>query len=308
MNSKTPDFKLDAPPEFSAKIASIFAQLGDIEKKRNESLQSRDHGASNVQKEDPAVLRDEEFAIPRSKLQLDRRNSFSPSASACLRRKPPFEFRRPKIPPPSRPRVPDHKLHPEKWTKYSLASVDDSHMSDGANTAAALAYLRQQERKSQGQALWDEDAQLLDLRAKVMFHGKKKTNERLRPKFLLSDQPGASDMQQQNNEAGADTNRTNFGTKVRTLVEKRANDNRKIALSHLQDMDDGDGDDVEMKSDENASKSAADRISDQGCSDANSDGKPKPKKFKRAVRQRSETDHPSEDVVPAGDEEAHKGC
>lgn len=65
-------------------------------------------GVASIQKEDPSVLRDDEFAIPRSKLQLDRRNSFSPCSSEAPRRRPPFEFRRPKVPAP-RAKVPDHK-------------------------------------------------------------------------------------------------------------------------------------------------------------------------------------------------------
>lgn len=51
-------------------------------------------------------------------------------------------FVKPEIPPwriIAKHRAPDFKLHPHKWTKYSLADVND--MNDKSNTAAALAFL-----------------------------------------------------------------------------------------------------------------------------------------------------------------------
>lgn len=194
--------------------------------------------------------------------------------------------------------ISDCRIHPENWTKYSLASVNDSDMSDGANTAAALSYLRQQERRSQGQALWDEDAQLLDLRAKVMFHGKKRT-ERLRPKFLSDGVSGVSSSQNaQANEAAAA--RPNFGNEVRTLVENRANDHREIALSHLRDEDDDDA----MKVDGNThpTSTADDSVFEEESSGSGREGQPRPKKFKRTMRPRSGSERRDEDLDGAGDE------
>lgn len=60
-------------------------------------------------------------------------------------------FVKPEIPPwriIEKHRAPDFKLHPHKWTKYSLADVNE--MNDKSNAAAAFAFIKEmQTRKSQ---------------------------------------------------------------------------------------------------------------------------------------------------------------
>lgn len=53
-------------------------------------------------------------------------------------------FAKPEIPPwriLAKHRTPDFKLHPHKWTKYSLADVNE--MNDKSNAAAAFAFLQE---------------------------------------------------------------------------------------------------------------------------------------------------------------------
>lgn len=57
-------------------------------------------------------------------------------------------FVKPEIPPlriVAKRRVPDFKLHPHKWTKYSLADVND--MNDKSNAAAAFAFLEEMQTR-----------------------------------------------------------------------------------------------------------------------------------------------------------------
>jgi hypothetical protein len=43
-------------------------------------------------------------------------------------------------------KVPDFKVHPEKWVKYSLADVTTEQMSEKGNTRAAMEFLSQQNK------------------------------------------------------------------------------------------------------------------------------------------------------------------
>lgn len=70
-------------------------------------------------------------------------------------------FVKPEIPPwriIEKHRAPDFKLHPHKWTKYSLADVND--MNDKSNAAAAFAFIREmQTRKMGGDQCEGDDAE-----------------------------------------------------------------------------------------------------------------------------------------------------
>lgn len=75
-------------------------------------------------------------------------------------------FVKPEIPPWRiivKHRAPDFKLHPHKWTKYSLADVNE--MNDKSNAAAAFAFLKEmQTRKSS-----DDDGRGGDEEKKIVF-------------------------------------------------------------------------------------------------------------------------------------------
>lgn len=60
-------------------------------------------------------------------------------------------FVKPEIPPwriIEKHRAPDFKLHPHKWTKYSLADVNE--MNDKSNAAAAFAFLKEMQTRRCG--------------------------------------------------------------------------------------------------------------------------------------------------------------
>lgn len=48
--------------------------------------------------------------------------------------------------------TPDYKVHPERWTCYSLDSVPDEDMSEASNKAAALDYLRERRLRREQQS------------------------------------------------------------------------------------------------------------------------------------------------------------
>lgn len=72
-------------------------------------------------------------------------------------------FKRPELPItkclPSR-RVPDYQMNPHKWKKYSL---EDADISDNANTSAALAFLKEMDRRK------DDEEKLEELPSKIEF-------------------------------------------------------------------------------------------------------------------------------------------
>jgi len=66
--------------------------------------------------------------------------------------------------------VPDHRKNPDKWTKYSLADVDQ--MTDKSNTRAALDFLKQLKKDKK-----EEEEEAADLEKKVVFKRRKERKE-----------------------------------------------------------------------------------------------------------------------------------
>jgi hypothetical protein len=92
-------------------------------------------------------------------------------------------FVKPEIPPwriIEKHRAPDFKLHPHKWTRYSLADVND--MNDKSNAAAAFAFLKEmQTRKSHGDQNDNEESK------KIVFKKTVKSKEsEVKPSFQSS--------------------------------------------------------------------------------------------------------------------------
>jgi len=64
--------------------------------------------------------------------------------------------------------VPDHKVHPEKWTKYSLADVDN--MTERSNSAAAFQFLKTiKSSKQTSQTNDDCEVEQMDVQEKPVF-------------------------------------------------------------------------------------------------------------------------------------------
>lgn len=92
-------------------------------------------------------------------------------------------FVKPEIPPwriIEKHRAPDFKLHPHKWTKYSLADVNE--MNDKSNAAAAFAFLKEMRtRKSQDDENDNEEEK------KIVFKRTVKSKEpEIKPSFQSS--------------------------------------------------------------------------------------------------------------------------
>lgn len=96
-----------------------------------------------------------------------------PSRRPCSSRSMTRQFRgkdslfvKPEIPPwriIAKHRVPDFKLHPHKWTKYSLADVNE--MNDKSNAAAAFAFLKEMRTRKSS----DDDGRGGDEEKKIVF-------------------------------------------------------------------------------------------------------------------------------------------
>jgi len=56
------------------------------------------------------------------------------------------------------PKVPDYKVHPERWVKYSLEDVTSDQMSEKGNTAAAMEFLNTQSQNSEREEVADEES------------------------------------------------------------------------------------------------------------------------------------------------------
>lgn len=124
MSFQDPTFVGDTP-EFNNKRTNLFAVLDQAEKelgsKIKKSLSADAHDILNGRVE--------------RKTGRSLTKQFAGKDSL---------FIKPEIPPwriIEKNRPPDFKLHPHKWTKYSLADVND--MNDKSNTAAAFAFLEE---------------------------------------------------------------------------------------------------------------------------------------------------------------------
>lgn len=85
-------------------------------------------------------------------------------------------FKKPQARPPRgipNRRVPDYQVNPHKWTRYSLGDVKSEDMSERANTAAAMSFLKEIElRKSHS-----EESQDTETSNKILFKKVSHTEE-----------------------------------------------------------------------------------------------------------------------------------
>lgn len=113
--------------DFAARQNSIFEQLNVAELNRvNEPKPSYVESDS-----------DEDSPMTNPIIQRQSKNQFFGQKNV---------FKTPKVPLKralAASRIPDHLINPHKWTKYSLEDVTSEHMSERANTTAALSFLKE---------------------------------------------------------------------------------------------------------------------------------------------------------------------
>lgn len=132
MSFQDPTFVGDTQ-EFQAKRTNLFAVLDQAERDLDSKIMK-------IESADPGdVLHNDR--VVHGKSGRSRTRQFRGKDSL---------FVKPEVPPWRilvKNQAPDFKLHPHKWTKYSLADVNE--MNDKSNAAAAFAFLKEMEtRKS----------------------------------------------------------------------------------------------------------------------------------------------------------------
>lgn len=160
MSFQDPTFVGDTP-EFQNKRTNLFAVLDQAEK----DLESKIKKASTADAHEILNGRVERRTGRSLTKQFRGKDSL---------------FVKPEIPPwriIEKHRPPDFKLHPHKWTKYSLADVNE--MNDKSNAAAAFAFLKEmQSRKSKDDENNDEQEK------KIVFKKTLKSDEpEIKPTF-----------------------------------------------------------------------------------------------------------------------------
>ena len=132
--------------DFKKKSASIFGGLGEIESRHKAHVNARKkfsrESEEKYMKPDPETL----IPLPRPSDGRNQPPSFPRQPQFEMRQRSPEEagFKRPqKRAPRAKPR-PDYKVNPEKWTMYDLGDVSRQDLTEGANTGAAMDFLRQQ--------------------------------------------------------------------------------------------------------------------------------------------------------------------
>ncbi|KAL1437978.1 hypothetical protein MTO96_048438 [Rhipicephalus appendiculatus] len=138
--------------DVSSRISSVFDSLNGLEAKHQAWERSHKDDTCSGQsylKEDP----EDDFATkpsPTSDGVFKRPWSSAP----CGPRKRPRGAARSGVDRfgSSASSTPDYKVHPERWTCYSLDSVPEEDMSEASNKAAALDYLRERRLQREHQS------------------------------------------------------------------------------------------------------------------------------------------------------------
>lgn len=203
MSFQDPTFVGDTP-EYRNKRTNLFAVLDQAEKEL----------ASKIKKATVADAHD----ILNGRVERRPSRSFTKQ----FRGKDSL-FVKPEIPPwriIEKHRAPDFKLHPHKWTKYSLADVNE--MNDKSNAAAAFAFLKEMQTRKCNDDYDNEEEE-----KKIVF---KKTIKSSEPAVKASFQSSKLIMPEYE-----------FGKKVqkkKSLPERKTDgiaSNKEIKLGHLME-------------------------------------------------------------------------
>jgi len=148
----------DETEDFKQKSNDIFGSLDKIEARHNAHVNARikfgRESEDKYMKKDP----DDFIPVPRSKPGTGRpawmqnpraevscdidtghyNNQNIQQTSTDINK-----FQAPKQCAPKRKHTPDYRLHPEKYTMYSLGDVPKDNLTEASNTNAALEFLRQ---------------------------------------------------------------------------------------------------------------------------------------------------------------------
>jgi len=153
MSFQDPNFVGDTP-EFQNKRTNLFAVLDRAEKELG----------PRIKRTAPADVHD---------ILDERRASGRRSLTKQFRGKDSL-FVKPEIPPwriLEKNRPPDFKLHPHKWTRYSLADVNE--MNDKSNAAAAFAFLKEMRTRKSSGGDGDDD----DVAKRIVFNKRVATSD-----------------------------------------------------------------------------------------------------------------------------------
>ncbi|XP_050409257.1 protein TSSC4 [Patella vulgata] len=188
-----PVFELgSAGTDFKSKSKDIFGVLQTLEDKHSAVESARRKSGSEKDEEtfwknDPivepdVVSKDTASHEHTNKLKGSYSNRSSDKGDAS-------NFRKPYFRPPSNRRfnkqiIPDHKIHPEKYTCYSLGDVSSSDMSNTSNSRAAFDFLEERRKfREQQERGSDEEEAKVDVsdtacsRGVFTFKKRNKTDE-----------------------------------------------------------------------------------------------------------------------------------
>uniref|UniRef100_A0A1E1XQU3 U5 small nuclear ribonucleoprotein TSSC4 n=1 Tax=Amblyomma sculptum TaxID=1581419 RepID=A0A1E1XQU3_AMBSC len=129
--------------EVSSRISSVFDSLNGLEARHQAWERTRREAGTedSLFKEDPDMSND--FGARTTSDGVFKRPWAAP-AGPCKRPRP--VGARPDVRLGSAANAtPDYKVHPERWTRYSLDSVSEDDMSEASNKAAALDYLHERQ-------------------------------------------------------------------------------------------------------------------------------------------------------------------
>lgn len=156
--------------DFEAKRSALFACLDNASKELSGTALDQSQSAT------PTL----DLVYRRDTSSKKNRSLTSPNKGLSRMRGKESIFKKPEMPLSKclKPRrVPDFKVNPQKWTKYSLADVD---ISDYTNTAAAFQYLKEMDEQLEQHE--GKDGILLEQNTKFEFKKSSKIRKQMRDK------------------------------------------------------------------------------------------------------------------------------
>ncbi|KAL9902948.1 uncharacterized protein LOC119631802 [Glossina fuscipes] len=154
--------------DFITKRNALFACLDDASNELK--------GTSLDQTNSLMALEDSKRLLSKYKNGLNIREISSEKNLKHLRGKESI-FKKPELPINKclKPRkIPDYRINPHKWKKYSLTDID---ISDHTNTTAALAFLQQMDKQRE---LQQSDNEKFDVNTKIEFKKSSKIERELK--------------------------------------------------------------------------------------------------------------------------------
>ncbi|KAF8790948.1 protein TSSC4-like [Argiope bruennichi] len=213
-SSENSSFSLKATSEFAARSGDVFGRLQALEQ-RHETWVSEHETVESYDEPNILDMQEDSEAFKKPLPARQRKRKCSRCQDSDKSGQVSYSFKRP-FPVKQESSVPQFKLQPQKWKKYSLEDIPLS--SDATNTAVALQFLDEiRQRKQQSESNIADDSK------KIVFNKPLHKKQKIAPDSTSDSSP-------------LDSFKSTFTS---SQVDSTSNDNEirnlSVTLTHLEE-------------------------------------------------------------------------